>query len=66
MQTDLPDAVMQRLIHEFQHLVTEQEEALRNATFCGMTAEVAQQCDERRAQIANIGKQIDSLNGRVP
>ena len=67
MATEYPGTLsnVQRLKGEFQQLVADQEEAFRTATFCGMTPEVAKECEDRGARITKIGDQITDLSNQT-
>jgi hypothetical protein len=58
--TDTKDA-LQRLKDEIQQLSDEHSEALKAATYRGMTAEEAEVCHARRARITELINQMMQL-----
>jgi hypothetical protein len=63
MPADSTDVVaaVHRLRHEIDQLTQEQAEALKSATYLGMTAEQAQRHDERRKNITRFVQQLALL-----
>ena len=49
---------IEHLRHEIQRLSAEQSDALKRATFVGMTGDEARACDERRGQITRLQQQL--------
>lgn len=56
-----PYSAIESLQDEFWQLLKEQEESLTNATYCGMTADVADQWEARTKKIALICQEIADL-----
>ena len=63
MPSDSSDTVsaVHQLKQEIDRLTEEQTEALKSATYVGITAEEAQEYDERRKNITRLVKQLALL-----
>lgn len=65
---DTSDSVgaVQRLKQEIEKLTQEQREALKTATFVGMTPQQAQHYDARRQRITALFEQLKGLESSNP
>ena len=57
------DREVRRLTEEIADLTSQQMEALRNATYFGMTGNEAQEFDDRRQQIGTMMETLQRLRG---
>jgi hypothetical protein len=60
MSPDRPDVIrsIESLRHEINRLTREQLDAYESATFLGMTAPEAEQCDARRESIRKLVEEL--------
>jgi len=54
-------AAVNRVKEEIDRLTEQQSQALKHATFVGMTPEEAQEYDNRRSQITTLLQQLEAL-----
>lgn len=61
--SEIPNSVdaLQRIKHEIERLTSQQSEALKTATFVGMTAAEAETYDARRTRISELVERLRLL-----
>ena len=59
-----PSSSLEALKDEFWEIMQEQERALSDGTYVGMSPDLARQCEERRDKIVRICQQIADLRSK--